>query len=213
MGGLRSGLTHAAAQRTGERLAFTLPLFQHLESHASLYRQTMRRGEVTVGREIHKMLREMIRDDLVRQAGAGADAASLTLTDEYLTGALWSTIAPWMCRSSPCRPWTWIVPFAGSCSAVCPVRSATRADRTGRSPQQLGGSDVTNTLGMPRPCSIALNVVMSSAPIDHGVRVLDALPDHGVRVLDALPTCAAPFKDSDPLNGCLTNLCRTLQGL
>ena len=61
MGGLRSWLTHAAAQRTGERLAFTLPLCQHLESHTSLYRQTVRRGEVTVGREIRTMLREMIR--------------------------------------------------------------------------------------------------------------------------------------------------------
>ena len=96
VGGLRRWLTHAAAQRTGERLAFTLPFFQHLESHSSLYRQTVRRGEVTVGREIRTMLREMIRDDLVRQTGAGADAASLTLTTEYLTGALWSTIAWWM---------------------------------------------------------------------------------------------------------------------
>ena len=47
------------------------------------------------------MLREMIRDDLVRQTGAGADAASLTLTTASLTGARWSTFAWWMSPEQP----------------------------------------------------------------------------------------------------------------
>lgn len=101
--GLRSWLTAAAAQRGGERLAFSLPFFLHLESHASLYRQTVRRGEVTVGREIRTMLREMIREDLLRQTGAGTDSATVLLTTEYLTGALWSTLAWWM-ASTPMMP-------------------------------------------------------------------------------------------------------------
>lgn len=94
--GLRAWLEQRAARRDDERLAFTLPFFEHLESHAALYRQTVRRGEVTVGREIRAMLRELIRADLIRQSGAGADAPSIALTTEYLTGALWSTIAWWM---------------------------------------------------------------------------------------------------------------------
>jgi len=101
--GLRGWLMAAAAQRTGERLAFTLPFFQHLESHAALYRQNVRRGEVTVGHEIRTMLREMIRGDLMRQTGAGADSATVLLTTEYLTGALWSTIAWWMASAQEMR--------------------------------------------------------------------------------------------------------------
>ena len=98
--GLRGWLTHRAALRTGERLAFTLPFFEHLQGHAGLYRQTVRRGEVTVGREIRRMLRGMIRDDLVLQTGAGGETPATTLMTEYLVGALWSTIAWWMASES-----------------------------------------------------------------------------------------------------------------
>ena len=99
--GLRASLEQRAATRGGERLAFTLPFFEHLESHSTLYRQTVRRGEVTVGREIRAMLRELIRSDLVRQTGAGGDTSVIALTTEYLTGALWSTIAWWMGSQQP----------------------------------------------------------------------------------------------------------------
>ncbi|MES3036222.1 MAG: helix-turn-helix domain-containing protein [Gemmatimonadota bacterium] len=101
VGGLRSWLVQRAAQRDGERLAFTLPFFQHLEGHAGLYRQCVRRGEVTVGREIRKLLRDLIRADVALQTGAGSDATSVTLMTEYLVGALWSTIAWWMASESP----------------------------------------------------------------------------------------------------------------
>ncbi len=101
VGGLRAWLTHRAALRAGERLAFTLPFFQHLESHGSLYRQCVRRGEVSVGREIRKLLRDLIRADLMLQTGAGGDAGSVALMTEYLVGALWSTIAWWMATEFP----------------------------------------------------------------------------------------------------------------
>ena len=101
IGHLRAALAQRAALRAGERLAFTLPFFQHLESHGSLYRQCVRRGEVTVGREIRKMLRDLIRTDLTLQTGAGSDAASVALMTEYLVGALWSTIAWWMATEAP----------------------------------------------------------------------------------------------------------------
>lgn len=101
VGGLRAWLTHRAAHRVGERLAFTLPFFEHLESHGSLYRQCVRRGELTTGREIRKMLRELIRADLALQTGASSDSASVALMTEYLVGALWSTIAWWMASDVP----------------------------------------------------------------------------------------------------------------
>ena len=46
------------------------------------------------------MLREMIRDDLVRRTGSPRDAAGVAFTTEFLTGAFWSVIAYWM-RESP----------------------------------------------------------------------------------------------------------------
>ncbi len=96
IGGLRAWLLRAAAQRDGDRMPFTLPFLLHLESHKPLYRQCMRRGEVTVGREIRTMLREMIRDDLVRHTGAARESTTVSFTTEYLTGALWSVVAHWM---------------------------------------------------------------------------------------------------------------------
>ena len=101
--GLRAWLLHAAAQRAGERMPFTLPFLLHLESHKTLYKQCMRRGEVTVGREIRTMLRDMIRDDLVRHSGAHNESTTLAFTTEYLTGALWSFVAQWM-RVEPDTP-------------------------------------------------------------------------------------------------------------
>lgn len=96
VGGLRSWLQRAAAQRGGERMPYTLPFLQHLESHKPLYRQCMRRGEIAVGREIRTMLRDLIRDDLVRETGAARDALSVAFTTEFRTGALWSFVAHWM---------------------------------------------------------------------------------------------------------------------
>ena len=101
VGGLRGWLAHQAVHRPAERLAFTLPFFEHLASHRGLYRQCVRRGEITVGREIRTMLRGLIRDDLARQTGAASDAASVALMTEYLVGALWSTIAWWMASEVP----------------------------------------------------------------------------------------------------------------
>lgn len=101
VGGLKAWLTHQVAHRPAERLAFTLPFFEHLAGHRGLYRQCVRRGEVTIGREIRTMLRELVRDDLARQTGAANDTASVSLMTEYLVGALWSTIAWWMAAEVP----------------------------------------------------------------------------------------------------------------
>ena len=98
--GLRAWLLREAAPRSTSQLGFTLPFLLHLESHKPLYARCIRRGELTVGREIRTMLREMIRDDLVRRTGSPRDAAGVAFTTEFLTGAFWSVIACWM-RESP----------------------------------------------------------------------------------------------------------------
>jgi len=95
---LRASLTQEWQQRTpGERLGFTLPFFRHLASHRRIYQMTVvREHEVSVVRHIQAMLRELVREDLLRQRPLRRGSHSVDLATHYVVGALWSTIVWWM---------------------------------------------------------------------------------------------------------------------
>ena len=94
--GLRQWLLREASVRSAERLAVVLPLFAHFDSHRSIYRTTIgRRGEITVGRMIRRMLRDLMRDDIAA-AALPQNSAQLDMTTEYVVGALWATVVWWM---------------------------------------------------------------------------------------------------------------------
>lgn len=98
---LRQWLAHEAMSRPTERLGFSLPLFSHLDSHRHIYRMTVgRRGEVTVGRLIRRMLRELTQADLASNASRNTFAMPTELVTEYIVGALWSSIVWWMTSES-----------------------------------------------------------------------------------------------------------------
>jgi AcrR family transcriptional regulator len=94
---LRASLMTEWQAAPGHRLGFTLPFLQHLASHRSIYQMTVaRESEVTVQVHIRRMLRELVREDIVsRRPGLKADPR-VELATQYVAGALWSTIVWWM---------------------------------------------------------------------------------------------------------------------
>ncbi len=95
--GLRAWLLEQAPTHPPIALEFSFPFFAHLDSHRSIYRMTVgRRGEVTVGRMMRRMLRELIRDDLALRAGPAGSVPPTELVTEFVVGALWSTVVWWM---------------------------------------------------------------------------------------------------------------------
>jgi AcrR family transcriptional regulator len=95
--GLRGWLLQQAPTHPPRPLGFSFPFFAHLDSHRGIYRMTVgRRGEVTVGRMIRRMLRELIRDDLESRPGPPGSRPPTELMTEYIVGALWSTVVWWM---------------------------------------------------------------------------------------------------------------------
>ena len=66
------------------------------DSHRTIYRTTIgRRGEITVGRMIRRMLRDLMRDDIAA-AALPQSSAQVDMTTEYVVGALWATVVWWM---------------------------------------------------------------------------------------------------------------------
>ena len=91
-------------QARAQPLAFTLPLFQHLDSHRGIYQMTVvRESEVSVPRHIRRMLQDLVREDLKSRAGSAA-GVPLELATQYVVGALWSTIAWWLERDPELPP-------------------------------------------------------------------------------------------------------------
>lgn len=102
---LRAWLVQAWKDSPDQRLGFTLPFFQHLASHRRIYQMTTaRESEVTVEVHIRRMLRELVREDLVTRRPASRTDASLDLATHYVVAALWSTIVWWMDSGSPMPP-------------------------------------------------------------------------------------------------------------
>ena len=88
-----------------ERLFFTLPFFQHLESHRRIYHATIgRESEWTVELHMQRMLRELVREDLCRHHTGQASAAALDLAIRYVVGALWAIVIWWMESKKPLPP-------------------------------------------------------------------------------------------------------------
>jgi len=88
-----------------QRLGFTLPLFSHLASHSAIYQKSVARdSEVSVERHMRHMLHGLVRDDLTSRSVPGQDGASLDLAVQFVTGALWSTIAWWMASAMALPP-------------------------------------------------------------------------------------------------------------
>jgi AcrR family transcriptional regulator len=102
---LRAGLVRAWKATPGQRLGFTLPLFQHLAGARRIYLMTVvRENEVSVQRHIRQMLADLVREDLSTRRSSRQGEASLDLATHYVVGALWSTIAWWMDSTSPLSP-------------------------------------------------------------------------------------------------------------
>ncbi|MDB6046464.1 MAG: transcriptional regulator, TetR family [Gammaproteobacteria bacterium] len=102
---LRGTLEQARQTRPGQRMGFTLPLFQHMASLRSIYLMTVvPESEVSVQQHFRRMLRDLVRDDLATRRCAGRDDASVDLATHYVVGALWSTIVWWMDSASTLPP-------------------------------------------------------------------------------------------------------------
>jgi AcrR family transcriptional regulator len=106
IGQLRQWLTQAWKQQgPDQRLGFTLPFFQHLASHRRMYQMTIvRESEVTVEVHIRRMLRELVREDLMARRPTAQAGPALDLATQFVVGALWSTIAWWMDCAQPMPP-------------------------------------------------------------------------------------------------------------
>lgn len=102
---LRDWLVASWRQLPEQRLGFTLPLFQHLASHSAIYQKSVARdSEVSVERHNKQMLQGLVRDDLAARIAPAKGGASLDLAVQYVTGALWSTIAWWMASGMSMPP-------------------------------------------------------------------------------------------------------------
>jgi AcrR family transcriptional regulator len=102
---LRAGLVQAWKATPGQRLGFTLPLFQHLAGARRIYLMAIvRENEMSVERHIRQMLQDLVREDLAMRRSLGQGDASVDLAMHYVVGALWSTIAWWMDSTSPLPP-------------------------------------------------------------------------------------------------------------
>jgi AcrR family transcriptional regulator len=102
---LRAGLVQAWKATSGQRLGFTLPLFQHLAGARRIYLMAIvRENEMSVERHIRQMLQDLVREDLATRRSLGQGDASVDLAMHYVVGALWSTIVWWMDSSSPLPP-------------------------------------------------------------------------------------------------------------
>jgi AcrR family transcriptional regulator len=102
---LRGTLERAWQTRPGQRMGFTLPLFQHMASHRRIYLMTVvPESEVSVQQHFRRMLRDLVRDDLATRRSARRDDASVDLATHYVVGALWSTIVWWMDSASSMPP-------------------------------------------------------------------------------------------------------------
>jgi len=94
---LRRWLMQAWHDMPDQRLGFTLPLFQHLESHAAIYEKSVARAsEVSVERHIRQMLNGLVREDLMQRQGQPESGSAVELAVQYVVGALWSVIVWWM---------------------------------------------------------------------------------------------------------------------
>lgn len=102
IGRLRSALTvqwRSANSNFKEikQLGFTLPFFQHLESHRRIYHATIgRESEWTVEQHMQRMLKGLVREDLGRLHKGQANAAALDLAVHYVVGSLWAIVVWWM---------------------------------------------------------------------------------------------------------------------
>jgi AcrR family transcriptional regulator len=85
-----------AKNSTTERLTFTLPFFQHLDSHRRIYHTTIgREHERSIELHMQRMLKALVREDLELQR-VRATAAAVDLATRYVVGTLWAVVVWWM---------------------------------------------------------------------------------------------------------------------
>lgn len=85
-----------------KRLGFTLPFFEHLESHRRIYHATIgRESEWTVEQHMRNMLKELVREDLGRLHKGQAKAAAVDLAVHFVVGTLWAVVVWWMESKHP----------------------------------------------------------------------------------------------------------------
>ena len=100
---LQAGLRHAwkstATSKTqpAETLGFALPFFQHIDSHRRIYYLNVgRAGHALVEQHLHRMLVDLVREDLLsHRVGRGKSVATEAVV-QYVAGALWSLGIWWL---------------------------------------------------------------------------------------------------------------------
>jgi AcrR family transcriptional regulator len=85
-------------------LGFSLAFFRHIDSHRRIYDLTVGRpSEVTIHRFFGQMLCDLVREDLLGQAGSRRTSKQMETTVQFLVGALWSLAVWWISTRSGIR--------------------------------------------------------------------------------------------------------------
>jgi len=101
---LQAGLRHAwksaaAPPRTkpAEALGFTLPFFQHVDSHRNIYYLNVgRAGHAMVEQHLHRMLVDLVREDLLSHRVTRGKSVATEAVVQYVAGAMWSLGVWWI---------------------------------------------------------------------------------------------------------------------
>jgi AcrR family transcriptional regulator len=105
VGRLRAWLQQAWRAGSPQPLGFSLPFFQHLLAHRRIYHfAVVRERETTVQRHIRQMLLELVHEDLCAYRAQSVGDSTVNLAAQYVTGALWATVAWWMDTGTPLTP-------------------------------------------------------------------------------------------------------------
>ncbi|MEO8673487.1 MAG: TetR/AcrR family transcriptional regulator [Tahibacter sp.] len=104
---LGATLQRHATLASEQRLKFTLPFFRHMAEDRRIFLMTIgRESEVSVARHIRRMLRGLVREDLIASSPAGLRGDALDLATQFVVAALWSVVVWWMQTPTPLPPET-----------------------------------------------------------------------------------------------------------
>lgn len=104
--GLREHLTHdwqSASTESAETLpplGFSLPFFQHIDSHRKLYRAIVgRESGVIVDKQMRRILADLVRRDLGSPGQRAHAGSAADLAAQYVAGALMAIVTWWLDRN------------------------------------------------------------------------------------------------------------------
>ena len=98
VGRLRKTLERAyiPLRRSGERLAFSLAFFRHLDSHRRIYHAMVGRdSQVVVEHYLRRMLLDLVKADL-RTSGSRMGKSEQDVLAHFTVGGMWSVVVWWL---------------------------------------------------------------------------------------------------------------------